>query len=310
MAGLKHPLLARLSAGDVLISDGATGTYLQQHGLTPGGCPEELNLSHPGVVRGMAAAYFAAGSDMVLTNSFGGNVFRLRHYDLADRAAQINLLAASLARSGAPLGRFVIGSVGPTGELLEPLGDVSAEAVRDAFAEQAVALEAGGVDGILVETMSALDEATLAVRSAREHVTGVVMATMTFHRGVRGWATSMGVTPERAIKALGDAGAEVVGANCGVGAGRMVELARILRDLTDGPLLIHANAGLPEVHDGRIVYPETPEVMAPHFAEMRRIGIDILGGCCGTGPAHIRAIVHAVRGGPGDPATPRGEEGY
>jgi len=291
-----------------LISDGATGTYLQQHGLMPGGCPEELNLNHPDVVRGMAAAYFAAGSNMVLTNSFGGNVFRLRHYGLADRVAEINLLAASLARSVAPPDRFVIGSIGPTGEFLEPLGDVSAEALCAAFAEQAAALVAGGADGVLIETMSALDEATLAVRMARENVAGVVMATLTFQPGARGWATSMGVRPERAIKALRDAGADVVGANCGVGASRMVELARILHELTDGPLLIHANAGLPEVRDGSIVYPETPELIAPYFAEMKRIGINILGGCCGTGPAHIRAIVHALRGSPEDTAMPRGEE--
>lgn len=297
---MKHPLLSRLSAGDVLISDGATGTYLQQHGLTPGSCPEDLNLSHPDVIRGMAAAYFAAGSDMVLTNSFGGNVFRLRHYDLADRVEDINRLAASHARSATPLDRFVIGSVGPTGEFLDPLGDVSVGAMGDAFAEQVMALAAGGADGILVETMSALDEATLAVRMAREHTAGVVMATMAFAPGARGWVTAMGVTPVLAVKALRDAGADVVGANCGVGVTRMVELARILRDLTDAPLLIHANAGMPVVHDGRIVYRETPELMAPYFSEMQRIGINILGGCCGTGPGHIRAIVNALRGSQGD----------
>jgi 5-methyltetrahydrofolate--homocysteine methyltransferase len=300
-----HPLLIRLAAGAVLISDGATGTYLQQHGLKPGGCPEELNLSRPDVVRGMAAAYFAAGSDMVLTNSFGANVFRLRHYDLADRVAEINRLAAGLARSAAPPGRFVIGSIGPTGEFLEPLGDVGVDAMSGAFAEQAAALAAGGVDGILVETMTALDEAVLAVRMARERTTGVVMATLAFDPGARGWATTMGVTPERAVAALREAGADVVGANCGAaGAGRMVELARILRALTDGPLLIHANAGLPEIHDGNIVYPETPELVAPHFAAMKRIGINILGGCCGTGPAHIRAIAQVLRDGAGDAGTP------
>jgi len=274
----------------------------------PGGCPEELNLDHPDIVRGMAAAYFAAGSDLVLTNSFGGNVFRLRHYGLADRVSEINLLAVRLARSAAPPDRFVIGSIGPTGEFLEPLGDIGVEALSDAFAEQAAALAAGGADGVLVETMSALDEATVAVRMARANVTGVVMATLTFQPGARGWATSMGVRPERAIKELRDAGADVVGANCGAGVSRMVDLARILRELTDGPLVIHANAGLPEICDGRTVYPETPELVAPHFAEMHRIGINILGGCCGTGPAHIRAIVHALRGSPGDTAMPRDDD--
>ena len=305
---MNHQILARMSAGDVLISDGATGTYLQQHGLTPGACPEELNLSQPDVIRGMAIAYFDAGSDMVLTNSFGANVFRLGHYELSERVTEINRLAASLARAVTPSGRFVIGSIGPTGEFLEPLGDVSAEAMSEAFAEQAAALAAGGVDGILVETMSALDEAVLAVRMARENSTGVIMATMAFTPGAHGWVTSMGVKPERAIPALRDAGADVVGANCGVGVSRMVELAQVLRTLTDAPLLIHANAGLPEVHDGKTIYRETPEIMIPFFLQMRRIGIDILGGCCGTGPEHIRAIAHALRSDLGDTTPGRGEE--
>jgi 5-methyltetrahydrofolate--homocysteine methyltransferase len=296
MAGVKHPLLARIAAGEVLISDGATGTYLQEHGLLPGGCPEELNLSHPDVVKGMAAAYLAAGSDMVLTNSFGANVFRLGHYGLADRVVEINYLAARLARSVTPPDHFVVGSIGPTGEFLEPLGDVSPAAMGDAFAEQAGALVAGGADGILVETMSALDEATLAVRTAREHASGVVMATMAFVPGARGWVTSMGVTPPRAIAALRDAGADVVGANCGTGVAGMVELARLLRDLTDAPLLIHANAGLPVVDDGRIGYSESSEIMVPYFFQMKQLGINVIGGCCGTGPDHIRAIATALRG--------------
>jgi 5-methyltetrahydrofolate--homocysteine methyltransferase len=206
----------------------------------------------------------------------------------------LNRLAASLARSVTPPAHFVVGSIGPTGEFLEPLGDVTEEAMSDAFAEQSTALAVGGVDGILVETMSALDEATLAVRMARAHTTGVVMATMAFVPGARGWVTSMGVTPKHAIDALRDAGADIVGANCGVGVVRMVELARVLRALTDAPLLIHANAGLPVLDDWRISYPETPEIMAPHFVEMRQLGINIVGGCCGTGPGHIRAIADAI----------------
>ncbi|MCL4367986.1 MAG: homocysteine S-methyltransferase family protein [Actinobacteria bacterium] len=293
---MNHSLIDRIEAGDVLISDGATGTYLQQHGLRAGECPEVLNLTAPAVVQGMAAAYFAAGSDLVLTNSFGGNVFRLRHYGYGDRVRELNQRAAVLARSAAPSGHLVIGSIGPTGEFLEPLGDVSSEAMAGAFAEQAQALAAGGVDGILVETMAALDEATLAVQTVRSYTNCPVLATFVFTKGRRGWATTMGVTPERAVNGLLDAGADVVGANCGNGIAPMVELARLLRELTDVPLLIQANAGVPEIREGKVVYPETPEMMAPFFLEMKRIGVSILGGCCGTTPAHIRALCCAVRG--------------
>jgi len=293
---VKSSLLARIQSGETLISDGATGTFLQQQGLRPGECPEALNVTAPQVIGGMAAAYFAAGSDLVLTNSFGGNVFRLRRCGYGDRVEEFNRLAATLARSATPPGRFVVGSIGPTGEFAEPLGDLSVEAMGEAFAEQAQSLVAGGVDGLLVETMTALDEAVLAVRMARDQTNGPVLATMVFTRGRRGWATTMGVTPERAVNALLDAGADVVGANCGNGIVPMVELARLLRALTAAPLLIHANAGIPEYREGSVVYPETPEVMAPLFLDMQRIGINILGGCCGTMPAHIQALHYALRG--------------
>ena len=150
-------LLGRLERGEMLVSDGATGTFLQQHGLEPGGCPEEFNASRPAVVREMARRYFEAGSDMALTNSFGGSVFMLRKYGYGERVAEFNRLAAEHARSQAPAGRFVVGSVGPTGEFLEPLGPVSEGAMYDAFAEQVKALEAGGADGVVVETMTAVE---------------------------------------------------------------------------------------------------------------------------------------------------------
>ncbi|MBI2939924.1 MAG: homocysteine S-methyltransferase family protein [Chloroflexi bacterium] len=295
---MTHPLLARLDAGETLISDGATGTYLQQHGLAPGGCPEEFNLTHPEVVREMAAAYFAAGSDMVLTNSFGGNVFRLRHYGYGDRVRELNRLGVAHARSVAPPGRFVVGSIGPTGEFLEPLGDVSVAEMAAVFAEQAEALEEGGADAILVETMISLEEATLAVRVARERTNCVVIATMVFDKGPRGYFTMMGNTPEQAARELLDAGAHVVGSNCGNGIAQMVEIARQLREATDAPLLIHSNAGIPRIREGQLLYPETPEMMAPFFLELEQVGINIIGGCCGTNPDHIRALAHTLNRDP------------
>ncbi len=287
-------LLGRLKRGDLLISDGATGTFLQQHGLEPGGCPEEFNASHPQVVQEMARRYFDAGSDIVLTNSFGCSVFMQRKYGHGERVAEFNRLAAEHARSQASEGRFVVASVGPTGEFLEPLGPVSEAEMYDAFVEQVKALEAGGADGVVVETMTAVEEATLAVRAARENTDLVVMATMVFDKGPRGFFTMMGVTPERAVQAMEDAGAHVVGSNCGNGIDNMVDIARTMRNETDGFLLIHSNAGIPAMRGGEIIYPETPEYMAERFKELANLGVNIIGGCCGTGPEHIRALAIAV----------------
>ena len=295
-------ILDRLGQGETLISDGATGTYLQEHGLEPGGCPEAFNASHPEIVRGMAREYFEAGADMVLTNSFGGSRFMLGKYGLADSVGEFNRLAAEHARSEAPEGCYVVGSVGPTGEFLEPLGELSEAEMLDGFTEQIDALVAGGVDAVVVETMTALEESALAIRAAREYSsqgrTGLtVMATMTFDIGPRGFFTMMGVTPQRAVKELQDAGADIVGANCGNGIEVMVELARELRAATDAPLLVHCNAGIPAVQRGEIVYPESPEFMARGFRTLvEDVGVNIVGGCCGTGPAHVRAVVEAVRG--------------
>ena len=287
-------LLGRLQRGDLLVSDGATGTFLQQHGLEPGGCPEEFNASHPEVVREMARRYFEAGSDLVLTNSFGGTVFMQKKYGYGEKIGEFNRLAAEHARSQAPDGGFVVGSVGPTGEFLEPLGPVSESEMYDALVEQVKALEAGGADGVVVETMTAVEEAALAVRAARENTDLVVMATMVFDKGPRGFFTMMGVTPERAVNTMRDAGAHVVGSNCGNGIDNMVEIARRMRAETDGFMLIHSNAGIPAMRGGEIIYPESPEYMAKRFRELADLGVNIIGGCCGTGPEHIRALAETV----------------
>ena len=289
-------ILDRLARGEILVSDGAAGTYLQERGLEPGGCPEELNMSRPDLIRGMAADYFAAGADIVLANSFGGSRFRLKKYGYADRVGEFNRLAAQHARSAAPPGRYVAGSVGPTGEFLDPLGAVSETDMLDAFIEQITALQEGGADAVIIETMIAVEEASLAIKAARENTSLTVIATMTFEWGSRGFFTVMGVTPERAVRELQEAGADVVGANCGNGIERMVELGQELRRATDGYLLIQSNAGIPSVIEGRIVYPETPEFMARGFKLLADIGVNIIGGCCGTTPSHIRALSDAVRG--------------
>ena len=290
-------MLERIQRGDFIISDGATGTYLQAHGLEPGGCPEELNEARPELIQQMAREYFEAGADMVLTNSFGGNKFMLNKYGHGDdKVVLFNRLAAEHAKSQAPDGKYVVGSVGPTGEFLEPLGEVSEAEMYDAFARQITALADGGVDGVDIETMTAVEEASLAIKAAKENTDLTVISTMTFDKGPRGFFTMMGVPPEQAATQLREAGAAVVGSNCGNGVEAMIEIARQLRAATDGPILVHSNAGIPAIRKGQIVYPETPEFMAERFKTLVDEGINVVGGCCGTTPTHIKIFSDAVRG--------------
>lgn len=291
---MKNSLLERLDSGETLISDGATGTYLQGKGLEPGACPEEFNISNPHIVRGMARDYLDAGADMVLTNSFGGNKFMLGKYGHGDRVTEFNRVAAEHAYSQVKSGQYVIGSIGPTGEFLEPLGEVSESEMYDAFAEQARGLAQGGADAVVIETKTALEEVSLAIKSVKENTDLVVMSTMVFDKGPRGFFTMMGITPDVGMTGMLTAGADVVGTNCGNGIELMVELSGLMRDCTDSHLLLHSNAGIPEIKDGEIVYPETPEFMARGFEKIAALGIGILGGCCGTTPDHIRALRETV----------------
>ena len=287
--------LEQIQQGRVLISDGATGTYLQQHGLEAGGCPEVLNADAPEVVRGMAAAYFEAGSQMVETNSFGGSRYMLAKYGFGERVEELNRLGAELARSVAPPGRFVLGSIGPTGEFLEPNGTATEAEMYDVFAEQARGLAAGGVDAFCVETMSDLAECTLAIRAAKE-VSGLpVVATMTFDKGPRGFFTMMGITPAGAAEQLAAAGADLVGSNCGIAIEHMIEIITDMRAATGTPILTHINAGIPRIESGQIVYPDTPEMMAECIPRVVAAGANIVGGCCGTSAEHVRAFGAACR---------------
>jgi len=291
-----HPgILDRLDAGELLVFDGATGTYLQNHGLEPGGSPELLNEENPDLIKQLAKHYFDAGSDIVLTNTFGGNRWMLKKYGADDRLFEINKSSAEHARAMAPEGKYVAGSIGPTGEFIEPLGTATEDEMYDTFSEMAKAFEAGGADAVVIETQLALDEASIAVRAAKENTNLVVMSTMVFDKGPRGYFTMMGVTPEQAVEGLQEAGADIVGTNCGNGIERMVEIATRMRAVTDGYLVVQSNAGLPIIKNGETCYLETPEFMAKHYKKLAELPINILGGCCGTTADHIRALVAAVK---------------
>ena len=288
-------ILERLERGDVLVSDGATGTYLQARGLEPGGCPEAFNTDQPETIRRMAADYFNAGSDIVLTASFGGSRFMLDKYGYSGQVREFNRLAATHAKSVASPWHFVVGSVGPTGEILETNGGTTPDIeIYDAFVDQMTGLEEGGADAVVIETMISVEEAILAITAAKEHTDLVVMSTMMYDKGPRGWFTMMGDTPGSATVRLHDAGADIAGANCGNGSDLMVELAGIIRETYDGPMLIHSNAGIPEIRQGQIVYPETPEYMTERFMKMAEVGVNIIGGCCGTTPKHIERFADAI----------------
>ncbi len=287
----KSTLINRLNSGDIMVFDGATGTYLQQCGLEPGGCPELFNIEKSDTVQQMARDYFSAGSDIVLTNSFGGNRFMLKKYGVADQTHQINVAAAQNARAAIPdSNHFVCGSIGPTGEFIEPLGNVSETQMYDVLAEQVCALAEGGVDAIMVETQIAIEETALCIKAAKENTSLPVMATVVFDLGPRGYFTMMGVTPEQAAVRLRSAGADVIGSNCGNGIDRMIEIAQKMRSVDDGLMVIQSNAGIPKPTKNGMIYPETPTYMTERYSKLASMPINILGGCCGTGPNHIKAL--------------------
>ena len=287
-------LLKRLKNGEILVFDGATGTYLQNNGLEPGACPELMNKEYPEVVKNMASMYFDSGSDIVLTNSFGGNKFRLKHYGLENKVGEFNELASSLAKSVAPNGCYIAGSVGPTGEFIEPLGAVSESEMYEVFAEQIIALEKGGADAVMIETQMAIEEAKIAIKATKENTNLLIFSSMVFDKGPRGFFTMMGITPESAVQGMLEAGADVVGANCGNGIEKMYEISKLMRSKTEGILMINSNAGIPTIKKEGIIYPETPEFMSEYYSKMIKVPVNILGGCCGTGPKHIESLRNLV----------------
>ena len=287
-------LLNLLTGKNVLVSDGAWGTMLQARGLTPEQCPEEWNVSHAEDVISVAGQYARAGSDLVLTNTFGGSATKLAKMGCGDRVRELNLAGARNSLQGAP-GALVAGSVGPTGDFLQPLGTTTANEMEAVFSEQIGALLEAGLKAICIETMTDIGEAIAAVRAARKLDAELdIITTFTFDATPGGFKTMMGVDPKQVAGELPAAGANVLGANCGNGIEQMIEITTELRKYTDLPILIHANAGLPELVDGRTVFRQSPEAMAAHTRALVEAGANIIGGCCGTTPEHIAAMKMAL----------------
>ena len=290
-----RPFRERVERGPVIVADGAIGSLLMERGLEAGGCPEALTLEHKELLRDIAVGYVEAGAELVQTNTFGASPLKLASYGLEQKTEEINRRAVSAVREAVGDDVYVSGSCGPSGRILEPYGDTPPGNVRRSFRRQMVALIEAGVNVICVETMTDHNEAALAVEAAREVSMNIpIMATMTFDETPRGFYTIMGTDVRGAASGLLTAGADVVGSNCGNGSDVMVEIARAFRDATDAPLLIQPNAGAPRILDGKVVYPETPEFMAERASRLAALGVNIIGGCCGTTPEHIRAIRNAL----------------
>jgi len=287
--------LNRLATGEIILGDGAMGTMLQAAGLEKGHAPEEWNLTHPEKVLAVHRGYIDAGSEMILTNSFGGNRFRLAKYGWEEKVYELNHRAAELATEAGDI--LVAGSMGPTGEFFPPLGTLTFEGAREAFAEQAKGLADGGADLLIIETMADLKEVEAAINGARESTDLPLVCTMTFDTKLH---TVMGVSPKKAAETLNSWEVQTIGANCGTGPQEVEKVMEEMKEACPEAVLVaQPNAGLPRLLQGRTQYDATPEVMAHYALRYAELGVRIIGACCGSTPQHIAAMARAL----GKPST-------
>lgn len=283
-------------ATSTLASDGAMGTELQSRGLTDGGAPELWNVEKPDQIEAVLEEYAAAGARLITTNTFGGTHGRLALHGLETRVHELNKAGAEIARRVADRhpGTFVMGDIGPSGDLMEPMGTLTPESAKALFAEQIKGLVDGGVDALLIETMSDLAEVEAAVAAAKEIAPNLpIIATMSFDTNLR---TMMGVKPAMAVTQLSALGVRIIGANCGRGTDEMRQIAQeMVAARPEGVFIItQSNSGLPKLVGDSFVYEGTPDEMAAYAREMKDMGVNIVGSCCGSTPAHTKAIAAAI----------------
>lgn len=284
-------------AQGTLVSDGAMGTMLQESGLDDGGAPELWNVEHPDRIEAVLEAYAAAGANLITTNTFGGTAGRLAMHGLEDRLYELNKAGAEVARNVADRhpNCFVMGDVGPSGELMDPMGTLTLESAKEIFSAQIKALVDGGVDAILIETMSDLAEVEAAVNAAKEVAPHLpIIATMSFDTNLR---TMMGVKPTLAVTYLASLGVRIIGANCGRGIDEMRVIAKQLVDARPNGVFIitQSNSGLPKLVGDTFIYEGTPDEMGKYATEMKSFGVNVVGSCCGSTPAHTASISAAVQ---------------
>ena len=277
-----------------LILDGAMGTMLILAGLEGGKASEFWNLEKPEIIKNIHKSYFEAGSDIVVTNTFGGSPIKLKKVGLGDSIEDVNRIGAQLAREVAKEGKYVAGDIGPTGELLHPSGPIAFEEAVDCFAEQADYLSEAGVDLFIIETVFDVQESLAAIKGIQSVSLKPVFATLTFEKTLKGFSTLMGNSVEESIKSLIDAGAVAAGANCSIGSDVMLDLAREIRQSIDEPVIIQPNAGIPDIKGSVVTYPEDKDFFSDNIRKIKESGIEIVGGCCGTTPDYIRSVVEKI----------------
>ncbi len=291
-----NKFLERLNAGEVFVADGATGTNLQKMGLKAGTAPEDLVMENPDILLHLAGSFVSAGSDIILTCTFGGTRLRMKESKYADRCSEVNIRAVELARKAASAreGVLVAGSIGPTGALIKPLGPLTTEEAFAAYAEQAKALAEGGVDLLIIETMFAADESSAAFDGARSVTDLPIVVSFSYDRGVR---TMMGLKPVQAMKLFKEKGAVAVGANCGTTLENMEKIVQEYATTAPGfPIWAKPNAGMPRTdEDNNAIYDLTPEEMGAAALRNIAAGARIVGGCCGSSPEHVAGIANAVK---------------
>ncbi len=288
---MRESILDVLGRGAYVVNDGAIGTQLQARGIPAGLLCEVWNAEQPDAVRDIHRAYLDAGAQIMTTNTFGGNRIRMEEHGEAERLVELNELGVALAREVVGDQAWVGGSVGPTGQLMEPFGPLSVARAEEVFAEQIAILAKAGADLILIETQHDIEEACCIIRAAKATCDLPVYCTFAFNAKGR---TMMGVTPETAVSRAEEAGADIVGANCGEGPGAIAAALEGMHDVATRPLAAKSNAGIPQVGAEGTTWDVTPEQMAEQVRGFVASGARIVGGCCGTGPAHIRAIADVL----------------
>jgi len=290
---VREHVMEVLARGEIVLCDGAFGTMLQARGLPPGTIPEAWNAERPDAVRSVHEAYIAAGSQIVTANTFGGNRYRLKDAGLLDRHDELNRLGIEATRAAAGEDVWVGASVGPTGQLMQPVGDLAVAEAEAAYAAQCAVLARAGADIILIETQHDIEEACAAIRAAKAETGLPVFCTFAFNARGR---TMMGLRPQDAARRAKEAGADVVGANCGEGPEAVLAAMQAMAGVSELPLMAQANAGLPKADaHGQGSWDVTPEAMAEHVRAYIALGTRVVGGCCGTTPEHIAAIARMLR---------------
>lgn len=291
-----NSFLERIKAGELIVSDGGMGTQLAERGIDITGCVEKVNLTDPSILEDIAKSYAEVGAEIIQTNTFGASPLKLAMHGMEDKVGEIITEAVKAVKKVIGDKVYISGSCGPSGRILKPYGDCEAMDMAQSYKTQAKALIEGGVDIICVETMTDLAEAVMAIKAARDIDRKIpIMATMTFDPTPRGYYTVMGVTIEAASAGMIEAGADLIGSNCGNGIENMIEIARKFREVSKHPLIIQSNAGLPKITKGVLSYSESPEFMADKVVELKSIGVSVIGGCCGTTPEHIKAIKDRIK---------------